>query len=430
MTLPSAPAPQPFDQSPVCPESARPLHSAQRGVEGKEALTLRTRLARLLSLALCCLTLVNVAYASQQEELENLRKRIAAVQHDMDKTSESKAEAADALRESERAISNSNRKLAELAALQHAADQKLSKLQGQQQKLSTNMAGQQALLGKLLYQQYLGGKQEYLKLLLNNQDPNQVARDLRYYQYIARSRATWLATLRENLAALDAVSMSTREQRTELASLRTEQAAQKKTLEKEQHARQRMLGKISQQLHQQRREITRLQRDQSRLSQLVDRLTKMLAQPKTKSLFRNDNLPDNRFDGSPFDQLKGKLTLPVRGEITNRFGTPRPDSTVQWKGLFLRTSSGQAVKAIAAGQVVFADWLRGFGNLLIIDHGKGYMSLYGNNETLYKQVGDVLRGGDTIATVGNSGGNEDFGLYFELRHESKPLDPMKWLATK
>lgn len=430
MTLPSAPAPQPFDQSSVRSKSARPLHSAQRGVEGKEALTLRTSLARLLSLAFCCLTLVNLAYANQQRELENLRKRIAAVQHDMDKTSESKAEAADTLRESERAISNSNRKLAELAALQHAADQKLGKLQGQQQKLSTDMAGQQALLGKLLYQQYLGGKQEYLKLLLNNQDPDQVARDLRYYQYIARSRATWLARLRENLAALDAISMSTREQRTELASLRTEQAAQKKTLEKEQHARKQMLGKISQQLHQQRREITRLQRDQSRLSQLVDKLTKMLAQPKSKSLFRNDNLPDNRFDGSPFDQLKGKLTLPVRGEITNRFGTPRPDSTVQWKGLFLRTSSGQAVKAIAAGQVVFADWLRGFGNLLIIDHGKGYMSLYGNNETLYKQVGDVLRGGDTVATVGNSGGNEDFGLYFELRHESKPLDPMKWLATK
>jgi len=382
------------------------------------------------SLSVFCLLSSVFCSASQQEELENLRKRIAAVQHDMDKTGESKTEAADALRESERAISNSNRKLAELAALQHAADQKLGKLQGQQQKLNTNMAGQQALLGKLLYQQYLGGKQEYLKLLLNNQDPSQVARDLRYYQYIARSRATWLATLRENLAALDAVSTSTREQRTELASLRTEQAAQKKTLEKEQHARKRMLGKISQQLHRQRREITRLQRDESRLSQLVDRLTRMLAQPKSKLPFRNDNLPDNRFDGSPFDQLKGKLTLPVRGVITNRFGTPRPDSTVLWKGLFLKTSSGQVVKAIAAGQVVFADWLRGFGNLLIIDHGNGYMSLYGNNETLYKQVGDVLRGGDTIAAVGNTGGNEDFGLYFELRHQSKPLDPMKWLATK
>jgi septal ring factor EnvC (AmiA/AmiB activator) len=379
----------------------------------------------LLSSVFC-----SAAYASQQEELENLRRRIAAVQEEMDKTSESKTEAADALRESERAISNSNRKLAELAALQRATDQKLGKLQVQRNKLNADLAGQQSLLGKLLYQQYLGGKHEYLKLLLNNQDPNQVARDLRYYQYIAHGRAIWLANLRKNLSALDSISMSTRDQRAELASLREEQTAQKKTLEKEKHARQIMLVKISQQLHQQRREISRLQRDESRLAQLVDKLTKMLAEPKSTSLFRNDNLPDNRFDGSPFDQLKGKLTLPVKGEITNRFGTPRPDSTVQWKGLFLRTSSGQAVKAIAAGQVVFADWLRGFGNLLIIDHGKGYMSLYGNNETLYKQVGDVLRGGDTIATVGNTGGNEDFGLYFELRHESKPLDPMKWMAKK
>jgi septal ring factor EnvC (AmiA/AmiB activator) len=292
------------------------------------------------------------------------------------------------------------------------------------------MAGQQVLLGKLLYQQYLGGKQEYLKLLLNNQDPNQVVRDLQYYQYIARGRATWLATLRFDLAELDAASKATLEKRAELASLRKEQAVQKNNLKKEQHARQRMLVKVSNQLRQQRREISHLQRDENRLAQLVDKITKMLSQPNTQTMFRNDRLPDNRFDGSPFNQLKGKLTLPVRGEVTNRFGAKRPDSSVRWKGLFLKAPSGQAVKAIASGQVVFADWLRGFGNLLIIDHGNGYMSLYGNNETLYKQVGDVLRGGDTIATIGNSGGNENFGLYFELRHESKPLDPMKWLATK
>ena len=205
---------------------------------------------------------------------------------------------------------------------------------------------------------------------------------------------------------------------------------QKKALKKEQNAQQQVLGKISQQLRQQRREINRLQHDENRLAQLVDKLTKMLVQPKSNSLFRNDNLPDNRFDGNPFDQLKGKLALPVKGEVANQFGVPRPDSTVLWKGLFLRVSSGQAVKAIAAGRVVFADWLRGFGNLLIIDHGKDYMSLYGNNETLYKQAGDVLHGGDIVAAVGNSGGNEDSGLYFELRHESKPLDPMKWLAAK
>ena len=430
MTLTSIPAQQPLDHISVRPEFSRRLHNAHSVTKGMDAFALKKVLVRLLSLAACCLIMVNLAYASQQEELENLRKRIAAVQQNMDKTSESKAEAADALRESERAISNSNRKLAELAARQHAADKKLGKLQGQLQELSSSMAEQQALLGKLLYQQYLGGKQEYFKLLLNSQDPNQITRNLRYFQYIARNRAAWLATLRKNLSSLDTLNMSTRKQREELASLRTEQAAQKATLVKEQHARQRMLGKISLQLRRERREINRLQRDESRLSQLVDQLAKVLAQPESNLLFRNEKLPDDRFDGSPFDQLKGKLRLPVRGVITNRFGAPRPDSAVRWKGLFLRTSSGQAVKAIAAGRVVFADWLRGFGNLLIIDHGKGYMSLYGDNETLYKQVGDVLRGGDTIAAVGNTGGNEDFGLYFELRHQSKPLDPMKWMATK
>jgi septal ring factor EnvC (AmiA/AmiB activator) len=389
-----------------------------------------TLFTRLLSLFLLNLVLAGTVYANQQEELENLRKRISQMQREMDKTSESKSEAADALRESERAISNSNRKLSILAAKQRAADHKLANLQGQQEKLNADIAGQQSLLGKLLYQQYLGGKQEYLKLLLNNQDPNQVARDLQYYQYIARKRATSLASLRDDLAELDKIGIAAREQRAELESLRSEQAVQKKTLEKEKRARQKMLSKISLQLRQQRREINRLQRDENQLAQLVEKITEMLAEPKSKSLFRNDNLPDNRFDGNPFAQLKGKLTLPVKGEITNRFGTPRPESTVKWKGLFLRTSSGQTVKAIAAGQVVFADWLRGFGNLLIIDHGDGYMSLYGNNETLYKEVGDILRGGDTIAAVGNSGGNENFGLYFELRHKSKPLDPLKWLAAK
>ncbi|MGA8862843.1 MAG: peptidoglycan DD-metalloendopeptidase family protein [Gallionella sp.] len=377
----------------------------------------------LLSSLICC-----VAYAGQQEELDNLRKRIAVVQQNMDKTSESRNEAADALRESERAISNSNRKLAEIAARQRAADQKLGKLQGQLRKLSTNMATQQAFLGRLLYQQYLGGKQEYLKILLNSQDPNQISRDLVYYQYIARDRAAALSTLRTNLAALNAINVAARQQREELDSLRTQQTAQKVTLVKEQQARRQVLGKISLRLRHQRREITHLQRDENRLSQLVNQLTLVLAQPV--ALLHNDKLPDSRFDGQPFDQLKGKLALPVKGEPTNRFGSPRPGSTVDWKGLFLRTSNGQPVKAIAAGRVVFADWLRGFGNLIIIDHGEGYMSLYGNNETLYKQVGDVLRGGDTIAAAGNTGGNENFGLYFELRHESKPLDPMKWMAKK
>lgn len=374
-----------------------------------------------------CLIAGSAAHASQQEELENLRKRISALQQDFEKTNESKSEAADALRASERIISDSNRRLRELSQQQKNANRDLELLQRQSAQLEKDMRNEQTLLSKLLYQQYLGGKQEYLKLLLNNHDPNQVARELQYYDYIARSRAAWLKTLRGNLLKLQSVTTEARQKSQEIAALQKEEQTQRQHLESEKSARQKTLDKIAKQLKQQRKEMGRLQRDENRLSQLVEKLSRMLSQTRKKGPL-NEKLPDDTFDGKPFATLKGKLALPVKGEIANRFASTRPDSTVSWKGLFLRASASQSVKAIAAGRVVFADWLRGFGNLLIIDHGNGYMSLYGNNESLFKQVGDTLRGGDSIASVGNSGGNEESGLYFELRHEGKPLDPMKWVS--
>lgn len=381
-----------------------------------------------LLLCICLLAGINNAHAIQEEELDNLRKQISVLQKELEKTTESQSEATDELRESERAISNSKRKLTELSSQHRTADQTLEKLRQQAQQLERDMQTQQTMLSKLLYQQYLGGKQEYFKLLLNNHDPDQAAREMRYYEYIARNRSTWLNMLRVNLAQLNEVVQLAQQKSKEIAALQAEENAQQKILEKDKLARQQVINQFAQQLKQQRHEIGRLQRDENRLSQLVAKLSKMLTQKKDKGVFNNDKLPDNRFDGKPFEQLKGKLTLPVMGEVVNKFGSARPDSTVLWRGLLLRAANGQPVKSVAAGRVVFADWLRGFGNLLIIDHGKGYMSLYGNNETLYKQVGDLLRGGDTVAAVGNSGGNEDSGVYFELRHRGEPLDPIKWIA--
>ncbi len=385
------------------------------------------RICVLRILLACLLLLANSAYASQQDDLNSLRKRIARLQEDVEKTSASKTEAADALRESERAISDSNRRLAELVQQQREAGLTLKQLQQRRHQLEQDIQAQQALLGKLLYQQYLGGRQEYLMLLLNNHDPNQIARELQYYEYIARGRAAWLKTLRTNLTQLEQVTTQVTQKSAEIASMQAEQQSQKQTLEKEQRVRRQVLSKVALQLRQQRREIGRLQRDENRLALLVAKLSGMLSRPGG-GLLRNEKLPDDRFDGSPFEELKGKLILPVRGVVSNIYGDPRPDSTVLWKGLFLRASPKQPVKVVAAGRVVFADWFRGFGNLMIVDHGKGYMSLYGNNETLYKQVGDVLRGGDTIAAVGNSGGNEESGLYFELRHEGETMDPMQWVS--
>ena len=134
--------------------------------------------------------------------------------------------------------------------------------------------------------------------------------------------------------------------------------------------------------------------------------------------------------GGTFAAMRGTLALPVRGELGGRFGSPRSDGGITWKGVFIAARNGEDVKAVAGGRVVYADWLRGFGNLLIVDHGDSYMTLYANAEALLKQVGDSIRGGDTIATVGNSGGNVESGLYFEMRHAGKPFDPLTWVKLR
>jgi len=375
----------------------------------------------------CLYLLTGSAYASKQVELNNLRHHIAKLQQQLEKTSESKSEAADALRESERAISTSHRKLFELTKQQHKTKRTLSKLQRQGRHLKKDIRDQQKQLGKLLYQLNSGGKQEFFMLLLNNRDPNQLVREMQYYEYISRSRADWLDTLRAKLKQLKSVEAETKLKNTEIALLRTELKSQKQTLNKDKRTRKQVLGKIASQLKLQRRKIGRLRRNENRISKLVTSLAKILKKSKVKNKFNNKALPGNHFDGYPFAQLKGKLILPVKGNVSNTYGAKHQDSTVRWKGLFLRAAANRPVKTVAAGRVVYADWLRGFGNLLVVDHGKGYMSLYGNNETLYKQVGDVLHGGDTIAAVGNSGGNAKSSLYFELRHKGYPMNPMKWI---
>ncbi len=372
-----------------------------------------TTLLRTAFLALSLYT--GHACASQQQDLDKLRARIAALQKDFDKANDSRSEAADALRDSERAISDSNRALDALAQQQRAAHKELQALQQRTATAQAEIQGQQALLGRLLYQQYLeGGDQDYLRLLLNNDDPNQVARDLHYYEYIARGRAMALRSMRDSVARLQAVTDQARAKSVEIAALQADERQGLQQLEHDKRERQHTLDRIAQQLGQQRREIGRLQRNESRLSQLVEKLAHVL--PGTNT--------------APFQSLKGKLAMPVNGKVSNRFGAKRPESTLAWTGWFVRASARQPVKTVAGGRVVYADWLRGFGNLLIVDHGQGYLSLYGNNETLYKQVGDTLRAGDTVAAVGSSGGNEDSGLYFELRFEGKPFDPGKWIKHR
>ncbi len=392
------------------------------------------RFAVLLALFLGAGAAAAAASATRaKEDLRELRGKIEALQKRLADAEESKTEATDALKASERAISDATRSLRELEQQSREASQRLAGLRAASQENETTIRAQQSLLAKLLYQQYLGGRSEPLKLLLNRENPNQIARQIHYFGYISRARTDLIEGLRSRLARLKDLAQEVEQQVTELAAIAAEQTAQKRRLEQEKRSRGHVLTKISRDIRKQKREIGTLRRDENRLSRLIEQLGKIISRtpPRTPApRLKNERLPDGTGDGTPFQALKGKLNLPVRGELANRFGSPRSDSGLMWKGLFIASKAGEEVRAIAAGRVVFADWLRGFGNLLIIDHGDSYMSLYGNNETLYKRVGDTLRGGETIAAVGNTGGNADSGLYFEVRFQGKAFDPLTWVNVK
>lgn len=385
--------------------------------------------------------------AKSKAELQDLKGRIESLKKELDNTQEAHSEAADALKKSEQAISETNRKLYEITRNQN--DSRKS-LQTQQKKLTTlnsTISDQQKLLGTQFYQQYVHGQQGYLQILLSGEAPDSVSRNIQYFSYLAHARADNITSLRENQQQVAALNKKTAATLAEIETLKDEQEKQRKQLESEKLERKDVLQELAGKIKSQRGEISKLRRDEKRLTNLVERLSRIVPpKPKRKKraapsvtpstpatpaapVEKNETLPSPSVASTAFASLRGKLHLPVRGDIVNRFGNAR-ESGVSWKGIFIRTGEGSEVKAIASGTVVFADWLRGFGNLLIIDHGDGYMSLYGNNQALLKGVGDEVGPGDGVASVGNSGGNAESGLYFEMRHRSKPFDPLGWCSLR
>ncbi|WP_245834997.1 murein hydrolase activator EnvC family protein [Methylobacillus rhizosphaerae] len=393
--------------------------------------------------------------------LDEIHQRLESLKKELTSSQEEHAEAADALKKSEKAISEANRKLHDLQQQQQANNQTLDALQQQKTVHTNNLKQQQALLNQQFYQQYLYGKPSQAQVLLQQQDPNAITRQLHYFGYVSHARKELMEAASANIIKVETLNAATAKTLQKLDSLKEQQEKERAELQQQKGERDKLVKQISSKISAQRNEIDKLKRDEQRLTQLMEKLAKAAREKAarekaarekaqreaaknkarnqastsqqasdSKTIARNDALPSNAFDGSNFSSLKGKLNLPVRGVVTNRFGSSRADTGVSWKGLFIRASEGSEVKAVASGQVVFADWLRGFGNLIIIDHGGGYMSLYGNNQAVLKQVGDNVKGGDTVAAVGNSGGNEQHGVYFELRYQSKPFDPMSWSVVK
>lgn len=386
-----------------------------------------------------------------KRELNDVHERLESLKKELNSSQEARKDAADALKESEIAISEANKKLYEINQRQLENKKILSKLQSDSEATNHALAQQQKLLSGQLYQQYVYGQQSYLRMILQSEKPSEIARDVHYFSYIAKARADTIRQMQDNLAKINRLNEETAAALQEVAELKQKQMEERRALQQQKAAKSKVVKSLSQQINAQRSEIKKLSRDEKRLAQLVERLAEIArAKPAPRKVARkntsqtpaaaptdsgktsseivasNHALPSDDLSGINFAALKGKLRLPVRGDVTNRFGANRADTGISWKGLFIKANEGAEVKSVASGRVVFADWLRGFGNLIIVDHGDGYMSLYGNNQAVLKQAGDNVRSGDAIAYVGNSGGNETNGLYYELRRQSRPFDPLSW----
>ncbi|MDK9703730.1 MAG: peptidoglycan DD-metalloendopeptidase family protein [Sulfuritalea sp.] len=387
---------------------------------------------------------VSAAFAAtvdtRRGELQDLKGRIESLRREMAVAEESKTYAADQLRETESAISSANRRLHELGTERAGLKAELADLEAQSQRLDRQTGSQQNQLARLLNRQFVGGDADALKLLLSGHDPNQAARDRYFLTQLSRAKADLIQQLRTVAAEKKRLADAVREHQAQLAEIERRQQESRAQLLERKKQRLTTLAAIADRLKAQRREITTLKRDEQRLAKLIDGLARIAATRKatpkvaaggtasTKAPKLKNYDPGNV--GGAFAALRGQLRLPVKGTIAGRFGSPRAEGGASWKGIFIRAAEGSEVKAVAAGAVVFSDWLRGFGNLLVIDHGNDFLSVYGNNESLLAAVGASVKNGESVATVGNSGGNPESGLYFELRHRGQPFDPLKWASNR
>jgi septal ring factor EnvC (AmiA/AmiB activator) len=297
------------------------------------------------------------------------------------------------------------------------------------------LEAQQEALGRLLAARAVarlaGGTPDFVRFALSGEDLADAARQLHYLTYVSRDAARVIETHRAGLADLARLKASSEEKALELAAIEAQSRAAREQLLKERREQRRVFERISGEIRSARKRIQVLVADESRLSRLVEEIGKLLAARPGAGYVRVTSVPDpGAQPAGPFANLKGRLRLPVRGELVGRYGAQRSTGTASAKGVFIRAPGGEPVRAVAPGRVVYADWMRGFGNLLIVDHGEAFLSIYGNNESLLKQTGDAVTLGEPLATVGQSGGNEETGLYFELRHLGKPFDPLSWVKLK
>ena len=353
----------------------------------------------------------------KEQELEEVRARISELTKRMDASAASRDRLIVELQAAEVVISEKRIRLKELERERNYSAKRRAELSADLATRETELHEESRQLADQVRAAYMSGSQERIKLMLNQRDPAALGRLMTYYGYLNDYRAENIDAVTEHIHELLALRKAVAAAEARIAELARAQYAELTELNSAQEWRQQLLASLKGKIADEGREIERLAAQEKDLSRLIAELTSILS-----------DYPITSED--PFSRHRGRLTWPVAGTLVHDFGQPRVSDRLKWNGVVLAAPRGREIRSVYHGRVVFADWLAGLGLLVIIDHGEGYMTLYGYNETILKNTGDWVAPGDVIATVGDSGGQPIFALYFEIRRGIRPVNPNNWITRR
>jgi len=369
-----------------------------------------------LCLALSCITPLKT-YANNEEsqqinkaKLSDIQQAIAKQQSNIFSTNKKRASIEKQLKEDDMAIAKVARSMNSLENNLKSTKKVIIQLATQKQQLTQEKKRQEKLLAQQLRSAYTSGQHDYLKLLLNQDQSEKIQRTISYYQYVNKARISEIDKFQATLTQLLQVSSQHQQEIGRLNTLKIEQITQDKQLKKIKLTRNKTLIKLSKKLLSSQQQLVKLKAEENNLNQALQKLAVLI---------------QTEIDLTGLSKLKQKLSWPVKGQMHHRFGSNK-QGYLKWKGVLLGAPVGEQVQTIHNGTVLFSDWLKGYGLLTVVDHGNGYMSLYAHNQTLLKSVGERVETGEPIALVGQSGGQERPGLYFEIRHQGKVVNPKLW----
>lgn len=353
----------------------------------------------------------------KEQELEEVRDRISDLKKSMDMSARDRDRLTEDLQGAEVAIAEKRLRLQDLERERAWSAKRLAELDAAIAEREAELVRESDHLAAQVRAAYMSGSQEKIKLLLNQRDPAMLGRMMAYYRYFNDYRADNIGAVSGKIRELAAMHSEVAAEEARLEDLARTRSAELEKLAAAQAERQALLASLKERMAAEGREIERLAAQEKDLARLIAELTSILSDyPITSE--------------EPFSDFRGRLTWPVAGTLLRDFGQPRVGGALKWNGVVLAAPRGREVRSVYHGRVAFADWLAGMGLLVIVDHGEGYMTLYGYNETILKNAGDWVAPGDVIATVGDSGGQAESGLYFEIRRGTQPLNPRRWVTRR